>query len=150
MSLSAPPPVTNIHVQTKYIPPTQPALPPLAVQVTSLIGSYMVWVGVTEEPAENVHLAPVQGFLLKDWACAMPPSNSNVAIPPSATSLFRSSSSDTALPMAQRLAKRFKKQIFLSVDVPPSFVTMGEGSKLMFAVEKAVVDTLKELEQTPS
>lgn len=42
-------------------------------------------------------------------------------------------------------AKRFKKQIFLSIDVPPSFQTLGQEAKLMLAMEKALVDTLKEL-----
>lgn len=36
--------------------------------------------------------------------------------------------------------------MFLSVDVPPSFMSMSEGSRVLLAVEKAVVDGLKELE----
>lgn len=43
-------------------------------------------------------------------------------------------------------ARRFRKQIFLSVDVPPSFMTLGDGPKLTLAVEKAVVQALDELE----
>ncbi|KAI0082059.1 hypothetical protein K474DRAFT_1688402 [Panus rudis PR-1116 ss-1] len=135
----------GIQVETKYIPPPEPYLPALGLQVTQLTGSYMVWVGVTEESAENAQLVPLRGFLLKDWACAMPP-GPNVAIPPAATSLYRASSSDTALPMAQRLARRFKKQIFLSVDVPPSFMAMGDGPKVLLAIERAVVEELKSLE----
>ena len=41
-------------------------------------------------------------------------------------------------------AKRFKKQIFLSVDIPPGFLSMGDGRLLLLAAEKAVVDGLKE------
>lgn len=43
-------------------------------------------------------------------------------------------------------ARRFKKQIFLSVDLSPSFMALGDGAKLLFAIEKAVVEYLKELE----
>ncbi|CAL1706837.1 unnamed protein product [Somion occarium] len=103
----------SIHVETKFIPPSQPYLPALVLQVTRLTGSYMVWIGATEESEGNAHIAPMRGFLLRDWACAMPPSQ-NVAIPPAATSLNRSSSSDVALAMSQRLARRFQKQIFFN------------------------------------
>ena len=44
-------------------------------------------------------------------------------------------------------ALRFKRQIFLSVDVPPAYMTMGDGPRLMLAVEKGVVDYLKAVEQ---
>ncbi|KAH9949600.1 hypothetical protein B0H21DRAFT_727593 [Amylocystis lapponica] len=141
----------SIRVHTTFIPPSDVSLPALAVQTTQLVDSYMLWVGTTEQPPEEVHKAPSLGFLSKDWACAMPARDSNANIPPAATSLLRSSSSDVALSMAQRLARRFKKQIFLSIDVPPSFLSMGQGAKLIFAVEKAVVDTLKAMEhQTPT
>ncbi len=66
---------TTVHVQTKYVPPSDPALPALALQITQLVGSYMIWVGSTEHPADKVEIAPLQGSLLRDWACAMPPSN---------------------------------------------------------------------------
>jgi hypothetical protein len=94
----------------------------------------------------------------------------------SGTSLFRSSGSDVALSMAQRLgrlalcpcyspptdlprspvtlhrifsahaAKRFKKQIFLSVDVPPSMLGGGGGPRVLLAAERALVRRLQELE----
>ncbi|KAI0697239.1 hypothetical protein BC835DRAFT_1270564 [Cytidiella melzeri] len=136
--------MSNIQVHTKYIPTSERALPALALQITQLVGSYMVWIGTTGESAENVETALLQGSLLRDWACAMPPTNT--AIPPAATNLYRSSSSDVSLSMAQRLARRFKKQIFLSVDVPPAFMTPGDGPKLMLAVEKAAVQSLQALE----
>lgn len=63
-----------------------------------------------------------------------------------ATALFRTSGSDVALSMAQRLAKRFKKQIFLSVDIPASFLTLGQGARVLLEAEKGVVAALKELE----
>ncbi|KAL4266394.1 Proteasome assembly chaperone 3 [Pleurotus pulmonarius] len=120
----------RIVVKTIHLPPSDPSLPALALQVTQLVDSYL------------------QGNLSRDWACAMPPrlggSYSSDAVP--ATSLYRSSSSEVALPMAQRLAKRFRKQIFLSVDVPPAILSMSPSHKLLFAVEKGIVGALKDIE----
>jgi hypothetical protein len=45
------------------------------------------------------------------------------------------------------LARRFCKQIFLSVDVPPLFVSMGQGSTLLMEIEKGIIDSLKRLEE---
>lgn len=44
-------------------------------------------------------------------------------------------------------ARRFKKQVFLSIDLPPRFDSMGQGQKLLLAVEKAVVETLEDMER---
>jgi proteasome assembly chaperone 4 len=44
------------------------------------------------------------------------------------------------------VARRFKKQIFLSLDLPPGFMTMGEGMRLTLEVEKRAVEILKNLE----
>ncbi len=62
----------QIRVETRYFPPAEPALPPLAVQITRLVETRMLWVGTTELEAEDVQKAPLQGSLAKDWACAMP------------------------------------------------------------------------------
>ena len=43
-------------------------------------------------------------------------------------------------------AKRFAKQIFLSIDVPSSFMTIGQGGKLILDGEKGVVARLQEME----
>ncbi|KAL5507417.1 hypothetical protein ACEPAH_6873 [Sanghuangporus vaninii] len=138
-----------IETRLKYFQPQDDASSALVVQVTRLVDSYMLWVGPTNarsaEDREAVEMAPQNGSLCRDWACAMPPLSSTVA--PSGTSLLRASSSDLALPMAQRLARRFKRQIFLSIDIPPAFLSMGHGPKLAFEAEKRVVETLKELEQ---
>jgi proteasome assembly chaperone 4 len=75
----------------------------------------MIWVGVTKETGETVEKAPLSGSLCKDWACAMPPAPGSGYGP--ATTLYRTSSSDVASAMAQRLAKRVGKPVFLSVDV---------------------------------
>lgn len=62
----------RIHIHTRYIPPSEPALPALAIQTTRLVDTYMLWVGTTELEAEEVRNAPLHGCLAKDWACAMP------------------------------------------------------------------------------
>ncbi|KAI0048261.1 hypothetical protein FA95DRAFT_1491159 [Auriscalpium vulgare] len=134
---SAPP----IRVETRYVSPAGQFLPALVLQATVLVDSYMLWIGATNESEENAKVTPLQGTLARDWACAMPPGKAVIGTP-----LFRSSSSDVALAMAQRLARRFKKQIFLSVDVPPSLESMGQSPRILLEVEKALVQTLRQLE----
>ncbi|KAG8918548.1 hypothetical protein FRC01_001800 [Tulasnella sp. 417] len=145
----------RIVVHVHYYPPFEsfPSAPALVVQVTELVGSYMIWAGTCDEipgaeseqapwggsqqraadpglasggpssslladSAENAELMESrkvkgihpkvlavvrQGRLTKDWACAMP--SLNTSIPGAATSLYRSSESDAALSMAQRLGE---------------------------------------------
>jgi hypothetical protein len=45
------------------------------------------------------------------------------------------------------LAKRFQKQIFLAVDIPTGFLSLGQGQQLVFEAEKGIVTTLKEIER---
>ncbi|KAI0328642.1 hypothetical protein GY45DRAFT_1347054 [Cubamyces sp. BRFM 1775] len=132
----------RIHVDTRYFPPADLALPALAVQTTRLVDTYMLWVGTTDVDQEQIKNAPLQGCLAKDWACAMPARETS-GTPAAATPLYRSSSSEAALSMAQRLARRFKKQIFLSIDIPPTLGSMGQEGKLLLAIERAVVETVK-------
>jgi proteasome assembly chaperone 4 len=68
-------PTTRISVDLCHVKPEDPSLPALAVQVTQMIGSYMLWVGITEDPPEEVASAPLKGNLARDWACAMPSFN---------------------------------------------------------------------------
>lgn len=42
-------------------------------------------------------------------------------------------------------AKRFKKQVFLSVDVPPEVYSSGRGLSVLLDIEKSVVEQLKGL-----
>ncbi|KAF8518768.1 hypothetical protein JB92DRAFT_2901589 [Gautieria morchelliformis] len=135
---------STVNVSSHFIPPLNSSSPALAFQVTSLVDSYMIWAGIMEGHAEDVHNAASHGRLTQEWACAMP--SLKASSPSPATSLFRTSSADVALPMAQRLARRFKKQIFLSLDLPPAFMTMGEGMRLTLEVEKRAVEILKKLE----
>ncbi|KAH0827369.1 hypothetical protein J3R83DRAFT_4018 [Lanmaoa asiatica] len=128
-----------IEVRTKYIAPTEATLPALGVHVTRLVDSYMIWVGVTEETAETVEDAPRRGSLCRDWACAMPSTPGSAQMGP-ATTLYRISGSDVALSMAQRLAKRVRKVVFLSVDL--------DGTRLLMDAEKGIIDTVLELERS--
>ncbi|KAL4074244.1 hypothetical protein V8B97DRAFT_1931238 [Scleroderma yunnanense] len=139
--------MSSIKTRTIYISPSDRELPALALQVTSLTDSYMVWLGVTEEPPEAVKNAARSGSLCRDWACAMPSSpGSRVAGP--ATPLFRSTGSDVALSMAQRLATRFHKQIFLSVDIPSVYLATPHGSRLLLEAEKEIVGALRNPESS--
>jgi proteasome assembly chaperone 4 len=65
--------MTGIRVETKYFPSSGASSPALALQVTCLEDSYMLWIGVTEEAEENASEAILQGHLGKDWAVSMPP-----------------------------------------------------------------------------
>jgi len=49
------------------------------------------------------------------------------------------------LPVYPSSAKRFKKQIFLSVDVPPEVYSSGRGPAVLLEVEKGVVEQLRGL-----
>jgi Proteasome assembly chaperone 4 len=111
-----------ISVDTRHLVSADPSLPALALQVTRFVDSHMVWIGTTECSPADIANACSQGSLCKDWACAMPPKTvGHILIKrrgtetdarlkagtthAPATSLSRSSSSDVALSMAQRLGK---------------------------------------------
>ncbi|KAN0112020.1 hypothetical protein V8E52_007937 [Russula decolorans] len=133
--------MAGISVETRYFPSSVASSPALALQVTCLVDSYMLWIGVTEELEENASRAILRGHLGKDWAVSMPPWKT---LPGTGSQLLRSSSSDVALSIAKRLAGRFGKQIFLSVDIP---VSMGDDSGILVRVERALMDTLREMEK---
>lgn len=65
--------MASISVETKYFPSSGVSSPALALQVTCLVDSYMLWMGVTEELEENSNRATLQGHFGKDWAVSMPP-----------------------------------------------------------------------------
>ena len=67
-----------IEIISKRLTGSDSSLPPLAMQIIRLVDSYMIWVGAASdgqgEKAEGgAELAPLQGHLARDWACAMPP-----------------------------------------------------------------------------
>jgi hypothetical protein len=45
------------------------------------------------------------------------------------------------------IAKRFKKQVFMSLDIPSSFLSLGQGPKLLHEAEKGIVVMLAEMEE---
>jgi proteasome assembly chaperone 4 len=69
-----------ISVETKYFPSPDSSLPALALQVTQLVDSYLLWIGVFEGLPDEVHKAPLHGRLTRDWACAMPTGTIDVRI----------------------------------------------------------------------
>lgn len=64
------PPIT---ITTRYLAPKTPGLPALVLQVTQLVDSYMVWVGISDGGPEVKERTAAQGQLCRDWAVAMPP-----------------------------------------------------------------------------
>lgn len=62
----------SIRVQVKSLALSDPTLPPLVLQITELVGIYMLWVGISTKNHGNEQQA-ILGNLCKDWACAMPP-----------------------------------------------------------------------------
>lgn len=62
-----------ITTETRYFAHQDESIPAVAVQVTTLVNSYMVWIGTTDRQPEQVQRAPSEGNLCRDWACAMPP-----------------------------------------------------------------------------
>jgi len=64
----------SVKVEVKSVASGDPTLPPLVLQVTKMVGTYMLWVGVSTNKDGNGEQAILDGNLCKDWACAMPPS----------------------------------------------------------------------------
>lgn len=64
------PPIT---ITTRYLASKTPGLPALVLQVTQLVDSYMVWVGISDGGPEAKERTVAQGQLCRDWAVAMPP-----------------------------------------------------------------------------
>jgi len=67
-----------IKIVSKQLAGSDSSLPSLVMQIICLVDSYMIWVGTTsdsqgEQAEGGAELAPLQGRLARDWACAMPP-----------------------------------------------------------------------------
>lgn len=67
-----------IKIVSKHLTGKDTSFPPLATQITCFVDSYMIWVGmISKDAGERIEgsaeLAPLQGNLARDWACAMPP-----------------------------------------------------------------------------
>ncbi|KIY61643.1 hypothetical protein CYLTODRAFT_362581, partial [Cylindrobasidium torrendii FP15055 ss-10] len=93
--------------------------------ITSLINSFMIWAGSANATTEDSNPGE-NGRLFRDWTCAMSQPNKQ----PIGTTLLRTSTSDAALSMAQRIARRTPKAIFLSADVSPQHAPVAERSSI--------------------
>lgn len=112
-----------IETETRYFPATGDGVPAFALQVTKLVDSYMLWIGVTDRRPEEIERAAESGKLCKDWVCAMPPRFVRLSsirlescrtkrlmvfkshMPASVTVLNRSGADDYASTAAQRLGE---------------------------------------------
>ena len=70
-----------ITTEIRHFPPLEDSLPAIVIQVTSLVNSYMVWIGTTDRRPEDIQKVPLEGNLCRDWACAMPPVSVRVLNP---------------------------------------------------------------------
>jgi len=72
---------SSTKVQVKVLNASKPTLPPLVLQITQMVDTYMLWIGVagTNGNVEDGEKAVLHGSLCKDWACAMPPRTVGVA-----------------------------------------------------------------------
>ncbi|KAF9062432.1 hypothetical protein BDP27DRAFT_1233627 [Rhodocollybia butyracea] len=130
-----------ISTQVHHITSDSPSIPAFVLQLTQLVDSYMLWVSPTELLEGDAERAPLLGNLCRDWACAMPVRKSMDT--QAASSLFRTPTTDISLAMAQRLAKRFGKQVFLSVDIQ----SYAGKPEVLLAMEKGILQKFKTLEQ---
>ncbi|KAL1405427.1 hypothetical protein Q8F55_009058 [Vanrija albida] len=132
-----------------YIPAPFPGAPAFQFQLTRLADTLLVWVGTggpatdDDEDGAGAGGGEKNKRLASDWAVAMP---SRGNIPTTATPIFRSGATDTALHMAQRLSKRFPpNQIHLSLSLPSNLTApAGPGldpyaSKALLVMEKKLV-----------
>ncbi|WWD17466.1 hypothetical protein CI109_101907 [Kwoniella shandongensis] len=142
------------QIQTYHtsLPSPLPSFPSFQFQLTRLTSTLMIWVGAgpPTQPGEEV---PTVGGgekkLAGDWSVAMP---SRGNIPVTATPILRSGTSDIALPMSQRLARKFpSNQIHLSLSLPPSLTSQSGpsldpyASKVLLVMEKKLGNWLSEV-----
>ncbi|KAG8753383.1 hypothetical protein FRC12_011562 [Ceratobasidium sp. 428] len=165
--------LANFQITSHYAASNSENGTNIVYHITHLVDSYFIWVGGTAEKLDSPSSVPTSarsiladnelggpdqavevdtvgsfvaqvmqgGLVAKDWACAMPSRQS-----PSqtlGTSLFRSGDSDESLAISQRLARRFQKQILLSLDVPIGVKSSGQTSFFLLQVEKHLLETLK-------
>lgn len=106
----------TVTIYTEYVAPSQAGMRGVAIQVIELVDSYMIWMGGTELPPEEVGKAIGQGRLCKEWACGVPGTVG--------TGLF---GGEIAAGMAQRLARMAGKVVYVSADVSREESRAAEG-----------------------
>lgn len=97
----------NVTIYTKYVAPSRPGARGLAVQVIELVDSYMIWVGGVDGGPDEVGKAMEQGRLCREWACGVVGAGTRLA----------GGSDGDAVGLAQRLARRLGKIVYVSMDV---------------------------------
>ncbi|KAK8864237.1 hypothetical protein IAR55_001483 [Kwoniella newhampshirensis] len=142
----------QIKIHHTNLPSPLPSSPSFQFQLTRLTSTLVVWVGAgppTQLGEEVSIIAGGEKKLASDWSVAMPARGN---IPVTATPIFRSGASDIALPMSQRLARKFpSNQIHLSLSLPPSLTSQSGpsldpyASKVLLAMEKKLGNWLSEV-----
>ncbi|WVF71638.1 hypothetical protein IAT40_006446 [Kwoniella sp. CBS 6097] len=132
--------------------------PAFVFHLTRMVDTLIVWVGTGTTSDTQVGSSSIGGSsgvgvgekkLASDWSVAMP---SRGNIPVTATPIYRSGASDIALPMSQRLARKFpSNQIHLSLSLPSSLTTQSGpnldpyASKMLLVMEKKLGAWLDEI-----
>ena len=63
-----------MDVHLKRLEASDPSLPSLVLQITQLVDTYMLWIGIAGDMGVgDTEKAVLRGHLCNDWACAMPP-----------------------------------------------------------------------------
>ncbi|KAK1924414.1 hypothetical protein DB88DRAFT_490327 [Papiliotrema laurentii] len=143
----------GLRIDHTTLPSPLPGSPSFIFHLTHLTNTLLLWIGTGQptDPADpTAVITPVERKLAQDWAVAMPSTRN---LPVAATSIYRGGG-DIALPMSQRLARRFPtSQIHLSLSLPPS-LTSASGpsldpfaSKVMLVMEKRLGAWLEEVLQ---
>ncbi|OCF43157.1 hypothetical protein I317_03001 [Kwoniella heveanensis CBS 569] len=126
--------------------------PAFVFHLTKMVDTLVIWVGTgtstaaASDPHQGDSGSASTGVvvgekkLAGDWSVAMP---SRGNIPVTATPIYRSGASDIALPMSQRLARKFpSNQIHLSLSLPSSLTSQSGpnldpyASKMLLVMEK--------------
>ncbi|WWC89521.1 uncharacterized protein L201_004445 [Kwoniella dendrophila CBS 6074] len=140
-------PIIQTYHQTLCSP--LPSSPSFVFHLTRLVDTLMIWVGTGSPSDSSESVIVSEKKIASDWAVAMP---SRGNIPVTATPIYRASASDYALPMSQRLARKFpNNQIQLSLSLPSSLTSQSGpnldpyASKLLLIMEKKLGTWLSEV-----
>ncbi|KAI7937481.1 hypothetical protein MJO29_014796 [Puccinia striiformis f. sp. tritici] len=125
--------------------PDRPDLPDFLFHFTRLTQSMLIWIGTVSSDNSGCHqLSAEDACLAKDWSCAVPPSTSFPAL---STRLNSSKPADAfSQALAQKIAQRFKIQVFVSIDLPASI--LGSDSHIKFELEKQLFAHIQTLLST--
>ncbi|ORY32542.1 hypothetical protein BCR39DRAFT_376013 [Naematelia encephala] len=149
------PSITTHHTN---IPSPLPSSPSFVFHLTRLRDTLMLWVG-TGPPSDGSFAAGLSDTvpstsieekkIAAEWAVGMPGRGS---IPVTSTPIYRSGTSDLAVPLSSRLARRFPpNQIHLSLSLPTSLTAQSGPSldpfanKVLLVMEKKLVAWIEEV-----